>query len=108
MPILICVVFENRRKAEKKGANITNNENSNRLEVSVNGGLGILRYPIAGDTMWLLHVQLPQEAQGHGVASELSRTALELARERGLKVVPVCSFVAAYIQRHPEYSAIVQ
>jgi uncharacterized protein len=87
---------------------ITNDESLNRLEVSVEGGLGILRYQIARDTMWLLHVQVPPEAQGHGVASQLTRTALELAKERGLKVVPVCSFAATYIRRHPEYSAMLR
>ena len=87
---------------------ITNNEDVNRLEVSVEGGIGFLRYQIARDTMWLLHVRVPQEAQGHGVASELTRTALELAKERSLKVVPVCSFVATYIRRHPEYLAILR
>jgi len=87
---------------------ITNNENLNRLEVSVEGGLGILRYQIARGTMWLLHVQVPQEAQGHGVASELTPTALALAKDRGLKVVPVCSFVATYIRRHPEYQTMLQ
>jgi uncharacterized protein len=87
---------------------ITNDESLNRLEVSVEGGLGVLRYQIAGDTMWLLHVQVPPEAQGHGVASQLTRTALELAKERGLKVVPVCSFAATYIRRHPEYSAMLR
>jgi predicted GNAT family acetyltransferase len=86
---------------------ITNNETLNRLEVSVEGGLGVLRYQIARDTMWLLHVQVPPEAQGHGVASELTRTALGLARERGLKVAPVCSFVATYIRRHQEYQPMV-
>ena len=88
--------------------NITNAETLNRLEISVEGGLGILRYQIARDAMWLLHVQVPPEARGHGVASELTRTALKLARERGLKVVPVCSFVATYIRRHPEYQPMLQ
>ena len=85
---------------------IRNDEALSHLEVSVEGGIGVLRYQIS--PMWLLHVQVPPEAQGHGVASELTRTALELARERSLKVVPVCSFVATYIRRHPEYLAMLQ
>ena len=87
---------------------IRNDEALSHLEVSVEGGVGVLRYQVSRDTMWLLHVQVPPEAQGHGVASELTRTALELARERSLKVVPVCSFVATYIRRHPEYLAMLQ
>ena len=87
---------------------IINDKSLNHLEVSVEGGLAVLRYQIAHDAMWLLHVQVPLEAQGHCIASELTRTALELAKERGLKVVPVCSFVATYLRRHPEYAAMLQ
>ena len=87
---------------------ITNDESLSRLQVAVAGGTGVLRYRIQGDTIWLLHVQVPDEAQGHGVASKLTQTALHLATERGLKVVPVCSFIATYIRRHPEYSAILR
>ncbi len=83
---------------------ITHNESSRRFEVAVDGGIGFLRYRIETDTILLLHVEVPPEARGHGVAAELSRAALEFAKDRGLKAIPVCSYVAAYIRRHPEYS----
>ena len=79
---------------------ITNNEASSRFEVAVDGGMGFLRYRIEADTILLLHVEVPPEARGHGVAAELSHAALEFAKARGLKVVPVCSYVAAYIRRN--------
>ena len=78
---------------------ITNNEPASRFEVAVDGGIGFLRYRIETDSILLLHVEVPPEARGHGVAAELSRVALEFAKARGLKVVPVCSYVAAYIRR---------
>lgn len=84
---------------------ITNNEASGRFEVAVDGGIGFLRYKIEADTIRLLHVEVPPEARGHGVAAELSRAALEFAKKRGLKAIPVCSYVAAYVRRHPGYSA---
>jgi predicted GNAT family acetyltransferase len=87
---------------------ITNNQNLNRFEVSLDEGTGFLCYRIESDTMHLLYVEVPPEARGHGVAAELSRAALELAKERGLKVVPVCSYVVAYLRRHPEYSEMVR
>ena len=80
---------------------ITNNELSSRFEVSVDGGIGFLRYRIEADSILLLHVEVPPEARGHGVAAELSRAALEFAQERKLKAIPVCSYVAAYVRRHP-------
>ena len=84
---------------------ITNNEASGRFEVAVDGGIGFLRYRIETDTILLLHVEVPPAARGYGVAAELSRAALEFAKERGLKAIPICSYVAAYVRRHPEYSA---
>jgi len=81
---------------------ITNNEASSQFEVAVDGGIGFLRYRIEADRILLLHVEVPPEARGHGVAAELSRAALEFAKERRLKVIPVCSYVAAYVKRHPD------
>jgi predicted GNAT family acetyltransferase len=83
---------------------ITNNHASNRFEVSLREGIGFLRYRIDAGTMHLLYVEVPPEARGHGVAAELSHAALEFAKERGFKVIPICSYVAAYLRRHPEYA----
>jgi predicted GNAT family acetyltransferase len=47
------------------------------------------------------------EAEGKGVASELVRWALDDVRGRGLRIVPRCPFVAAYLKRHPEYADLV-
>jgi hypothetical protein len=80
---------------------ITNNESSSRFEVAVEGGIGFLRYRIETDTILLLHVEVPPEARGQGVAAGLSRAGLEFAKTRGLKAIPVCSYVAAYMRRHP-------
>jgi predicted GNAT family acetyltransferase len=86
---------------------VTNNKQLSQLEAGVQGGMAVLRYQLHKDSLLLLHVRVPPAAQGHGIASELSRTAIEYARERGLKVVPVCPFIATYIRRHPEYAGIV-
>ena len=86
---------------------ITNNQSLNRFEVSRPEGVGFLRYRIDGNTMQLLYVEVPPEARGHGVAADLSHAALEYARERGFKVIPICSYVAAYLRRHPEYAPMM-
>jgi len=88
--------------------NVVSNDRLSRFELPVDGGLGFLQYQIKADTMLLLYVEVPPEARGHAVAGQLSRAALQFAKERGLKVIPVCSYVAAYIRRHPEYSGMVQ
>jgi predicted GNAT family acetyltransferase len=70
--------------------------------VAVDGGIGFLRYRIDADSILLLHVEVPPEARGHGVAAELSLAALEFAKERKLTAIPVCSYVAAYMGRHSD------
>ena len=49
------------------------------------------------------HTYVPKALRGGGIASRLTARALDYARERGARVVPTCPFVAAYIERHPEY-----
>ena len=44
---------------------------------------------------------------GRGVAGDLVKAALDYARAQGLRVVPACSYSAAYVQRHPEYADLV-
>ena len=56
----------------------------------------------------LIHTEVPAELAGRGLASRLARTALNLARDRGVKVVVRCPFVTEYIARHPEYHDLVR
>ena len=57
--------------------------------------------------MVLVHTDVATSAEGSGVGSALVAGALDDIRSRGLRVVPVCPFVAAYIHRHPEDAALV-
>ena len=48
------------------------------------------------------HTEVPEGHEGKGIGTMLIRFALDAARERGLKVIPICPFFAAYMQKHPE------
>ncbi|HEX7775877.1 MAG TPA: GNAT family N-acetyltransferase, partial [Parvibaculum sp.] len=50
---------------------------------------------------------VPEELGGKGVGSRLAKGALDAVRAEGLKVVPQCPFIAAYIKKHPEYQPLV-
>jgi len=56
------------------------------------------------DGPWLVlhHTEVPAALQGRGLAAVLVQAALAWAREQGLVVRPTCSYVAAYMRRHPE------
>ena len=86
---------------------VENNEAERRFQVASGGVLAVLQYEQTGERLALTHTEVAPELEGRGLAGKLARAALEHARGQGLKVVPACSFVAAYIRRHPEYKPLV-
>ena len=80
-----------------------------QYEAFVDGkAAGLIRYTRDGDTITMVHTDVEPKWEGHGVGSALVQGALDDVRAHGLKVRPLCPFVAAYIRRHPEYEEIVQ
>ncbi|MFM6851161.1 MAG: GNAT family N-acetyltransferase [Terrabacter sp.] len=70
--------------------------------------LGFIDYRLTGDVIDLVHTEVPEELGGQGHAATLARGALADARERGLRVVPSCPYVARYIEKHPEHADLVR
>jgi predicted GNAT family acetyltransferase len=54
----------------------------------------------------MTHTEVPPEFEGKGVGSQLVKGALEIVKNDGKRVRPLCTFVAAYIKRHPEYQPL--
>ena len=86
---------------------VTKNEAKHRYEAQVGGHLAVLTYERQGDTIIYLHTGVPSAVAGRGIANLLARTALDEARAEQQSVVPLCSFIAVYIRRHPEYLPLV-
>ena len=82
---------------------VTHNPAENRFESWIDGQLSKLDYLEDGDTIVMMHVGVTPAHRGQGVAGKLTQIALEYAREKSLRVLPMCSYVGAYIRRHPEY-----
>src|SRR5215471_9516621 len=82
---------------------ITNNVEKHRFEADLgDGSLALAEYRLRDGKIAFTHTETPSAHEGQGIGSALIRFALAFARERGLKVVPICPFVTAYIRRHPE------
>lgn len=87
---------------------IRHNTAARRFETQQEGSLAVLDYRQAAGVLTLVHTGVPSELEGQGIGGRLAKAALEYAREQGLQVIPQCPFVAAYIERHPEYADLVQ
>ncbi|HET7871042.1 MAG TPA: GNAT family N-acetyltransferase [Terriglobales bacterium] len=78
-----------------------------RFELEEAGQVAWLEYNLAGNVLQLIHTEVPPALRGKGIAGELAHSALELARERGLKVDVICPSVTEYVSKHPEYAELV-
>lgn len=57
--------------------------------------------------VYLTHTEVPRALTGKGIGTQLVRKVLEDIKEKELRLVPLCPFVATYIHRHPEWKKIV-
>jgi uncharacterized protein len=69
--------------------------------------LGIAAYDRRGDTVVFTHTEVDPDAGESGLGSTLVRSALDDVRSQGGSVVPRCSFVRGWIERHQEYADLV-
>jgi predicted GNAT family acetyltransferase len=101
--------MENNKNIEADAEpNVRDNAQKSRFEIEIDGHRALADYRIADGVMDLYHTESPPALAGRGVGSKLIRTALISARAQGLKVRPTCSFVAAYLKRHPEFADIAE
>ena len=85
---------------------ITLNESTRRFEQVVDGHTAYVEFEHLPGAIAYTHTIVPKALGGRGVGSALARHVLDHALEQGLKVRPDCSFIHAYIDRHPAYQAI--
>ena len=86
---------------------IRHDADKSRFTADAEGGEASLEYMRDGKRIIFTHTGVPPEAEGKGVGGALARAGLDYARSEGLRVRPMCPFVAAWVQRHPEYQSLV-
>ncbi|MET1058923.1 MAG: GNAT family N-acetyltransferase [Nocardioides sp.] len=87
---------------------VRDNTDDKRFEAWIDGELcGIAEYRLRPGEIVFTHTEVLRE--GQGVGSELARQALDAVRAKGgLKVVPLCPFIKAWIDEHPDYQDLVR
>ena len=92
----------------EQAVEVTENQEARRFEIAVGGRLaGFVKYRRRPGQRVLTHTEIDGEFVGRGLGGRLVGAALDAARGAGVKVVPLCPFVAKYVERHPEYRDVI-
>lgn len=83
---------------------IQHHPQSGRFEAIVEGLRCEVDYRLSTGLMHITHTGVPPQLEGRGIAAALVQHALTWARGQRLKVDPICSYVAVYLRRHPEWN----
>jgi uncharacterized protein len=86
---------------------VTHNEQAHRFEATVDGLHALLTYRRFPDRIVFPHAEVPAPLEGQGLAAKLTQTALDFARANQLRVVPLCPYVANFLQKYPEYQDLL-
>lgn len=86
-----------------------NNKGEKRYELHVGEYFSLAMYKINTEgVVYMTHTETLDELKSQGVASELIERSLQDIKDQGKKVYPLCSFVIAYIRKHPEWKSLVK
>ena len=82
---------------------IRDNPQKHRFEADLgDGSLAIAEYNLLHGKIVFTHTEVPPAHEDQGIGTALIRFGLRSARERGLQVIPICPFLAAYIKKNAE------
>lgn len=82
---------------------IADNSARHRYELEIDNITAYVRYRRERGVITFIHTEVPAALGGKGIGSRLARHVLEAARTEGLRVIPLCPFIAAWMKKHPEY-----
>ena len=82
---------------------VSDNRERQRFELPVGDQVVFADYHRRPGQISITHVEAPVSLRGSGAAGRLMQGMLDLVRAEGLKVLPLCSYARAWMQRHPEY-----
>ncbi len=92
---------------ENKEREFRINKDQNQFELALGDDMAFLEYYTDGKKIFLNHTEVPVDYRGHGVAAELVEKSLQYIREHKLVAVPSCSYVARFIDNHPEWHDVL-
>ena len=88
-------------------AEVVDNEEESRFELAAGEGTAVAQYRVEGDAIVFTHTEVPPSLRGRGVGGRLVAGALERVRTKGMRAIPWCPFVSAYMDEHPETQDLI-
>ena len=86
---------------------LIDNTEKKRYEFHTRTEVPRVEYIKARDKIYLTHTEVPSSRAGRGIGSKLIGAVLEDIKDQGLTLIPLCPFVALYLQRNPEWKQLV-
>lgn len=87
---------------------VTNASEKKRYEISADGvDAGLAAYVDSRNQRIFYHTEVDEKFAGRGLASKLIAAALADTRAAGKRIVAICPFVAAYVDKHEDYDDIL-
>ena len=83
------------------------NYNTKRFELEVDGQIASINFDIEGEKIYLAHALVPPTLRNQGIAAILTEKVLHHVEQQGLKAVLMCSYIQAYVHRHPDWKRVV-
>ena len=84
---------------------VTDNQAKSRFEPDFGGSVAELLYRQNGNRLVLIHTEVPEQLEGHGIGGALVTAAIDRAVRDGMTVVPLCPFARGWLERHPEVAS---
>lgn len=89
-------------------AEVRNDPENHRYLLELDGEvIGVAVYHERGGRRLFVHTEVAPEHEGEGLGSTLARGALDDVRAMGMRIVPLCPFISAFIDRNPEYAGLI-
>lgn len=86
---------------------VIHNPEKKRFEWNQDGLTSMVEYVMGNNLMVFSHTEVPPALEGQGIAAKMAKFALDYARDQQLRILPLCPYIKAYIERHPEYKPLI-
>jgi len=87
---------------------VRDNPERHQFEIDLGDGqFAYAKYNLLPGAIRFYHTVVPESHGGQGLGTLLIKAGLASARQRGLRVIPICPFFASYLKKHPEEQDIV-